>query len=139
MTALDIIKGAMRLIGVLAAGEVPRAEDAQDALLSLNAMINDWQNEPLIDAELSPYDSLAEDNPLQAGYEKALKYNLAVELAPEYGKAATIPALVVSEALNSKAKIKRAVIANREDLLECDDALLINEQNRGVYNISTDE
>ena len=48
MTALQLIQWAMRLLGVLASGEAPSSNEANDALISLNAMIDTWSNEPLL-------------------------------------------------------------------------------------------
>lgn len=46
-TAADQINGALRLIGVLAEGEVPSAATSQDALAALNQMIDSWSVERL--------------------------------------------------------------------------------------------
>lgn len=46
MTALDIIKRAMRLIGVISIGETPTDEEAADALTSLNGMMASLGNSP---------------------------------------------------------------------------------------------
>lgn len=46
-TAADQINGALRLIGVLAEGEVPSAETSQDALTALNQMLDSWDTERL--------------------------------------------------------------------------------------------
>ena len=46
-TAADQINGALRLIGVLAEGEVPSAATSQDALAALNQMIDSWNTERL--------------------------------------------------------------------------------------------
>jgi hypothetical protein len=46
-TAGDIINGSLRLIGVLAEGETPSSETAQDALLAMNQMIESWNTERL--------------------------------------------------------------------------------------------
>ena len=46
-TAADQINGALRLIGMLAEGEVPSAATSQDALLALNQMIDSWSTERL--------------------------------------------------------------------------------------------
>lgn len=46
-TASDQINGALRLLGVLAEGETPSAATAQDALFTLNQMIDSWSTERL--------------------------------------------------------------------------------------------
>lgn len=42
VAALDIIKRAQRLIGVLVAGEAPSAEETQDAIDTINGIIDEW-------------------------------------------------------------------------------------------------
>ncbi len=46
-SAYDPIVGAMRLLGVLAEGETPSAETANDGLFALNQMIDSWDTERL--------------------------------------------------------------------------------------------
>jgi len=46
-TTADIIYGSLRLLGVLAEGEVPSGETAQDALSAMNEMIQSWNTERL--------------------------------------------------------------------------------------------
>lgn len=46
-TALDLIIGALREINSLEAGEVPNADDADDALQTLNDMLESWTIEKL--------------------------------------------------------------------------------------------
>jgi hypothetical protein len=46
-SAGDIINGSLRLLGVLAEGEVPSAETSQDALRAMNQMIDSWNTERL--------------------------------------------------------------------------------------------
>lgn len=64
------------------------------------------------------------------GYAKALRYNLAVELAPEYG--IEVPKVVARQAGSSLADIKRANFAPLE--AQFDNALV----GRRRYNIYTD-
>lgn len=47
-TVLDLIKGSLRKIGVLAEGETPSAQMSSDALRSLNMMLDSWNNQNLI-------------------------------------------------------------------------------------------
>lgn len=44
---LDLIKSSLRLARVLAAGETPNADEANDSLLVLNDMLEDWSTERL--------------------------------------------------------------------------------------------
>jgi len=46
-TALDQITGALRLIGMLAEGEVPSSDTAIDALSAMNQMLDSWSIERL--------------------------------------------------------------------------------------------
>lgn len=47
-TARSIITAALRKLGVLASGENPRADEANDALLALNGMLASWGTSQLL-------------------------------------------------------------------------------------------
>src|SRR5690348_2943973 len=47
-SALDLISSSLRLLNVLAAGEVPTGDEANDALLILNQMIDERQAQRLM-------------------------------------------------------------------------------------------
>lgn len=47
-TARDIIKGSLRLLGVLASGEDPSSSELSDGLGSLNELVESWSNENLM-------------------------------------------------------------------------------------------
>ena len=47
-TPFDIISGALKDIGALEAGEVPNADSAQDALIMLNGIVDQWSNEEMM-------------------------------------------------------------------------------------------
>ena len=47
MTVLDLITSALRSLVVLASGEVPTAEESQDALAIFNLMVDSWNAERL--------------------------------------------------------------------------------------------
>ncbi len=46
-TVRDLVKGSLRLIGAIAQGETPSAEEQADALLVLNEMLDSWSTENL--------------------------------------------------------------------------------------------
>lgn len=84
----------MRLIGALAEGEVPTAEQADDALLSLQAMLGEWETRGLrlggvVDATITTTTAL----PVPVTHLNALALNLAVLLATEYGAQSALPML----------------------------------------------
>lgn len=47
IAAIDLIKKSMRLIGALATGETPSADEAQDGLRALNDVLESWSLESL--------------------------------------------------------------------------------------------
>lgn len=69
---------------------------------------------------------------LAPGYEDMLTYNLAIRLAPEYGK--TPSEIVLALAISSKADVKR--MNTQPLLMGCDDALM---QQRSTWNWYTGE
>jgi hypothetical protein len=62
VTGPDIINSSLRIIGALATSEVPSAGEANDALNSLNDMIDSWSNENLM-----AYTKVREVFPLVSG------------------------------------------------------------------------
>lgn len=83
-TAYSLVKGALRLIAVIASGEEPTASDMADGIEALNQMAQALRDDGIglswVDIALS-----TEEIPVAASHIKALKYLLAVDLAPEYG------------------------------------------------------
>lgn len=61
-TALSLIAGAMRLLGILQPGEVPSADDAADGFDRLNELLDAWRAERLM-------------IPIVAGYSKPMTAN----------------------------------------------------------------
>lgn len=229
MTVRDLIKSSLRIIGAIASGETPSANESSDALQTLNGILGSWSNQSLlvpskarevfslvagtqsytigtlgtfnttrpikilsasiinagqtfetsIDvlnqqeyAEIStkslsgsptaiyaqgtyPLDtinvypvpqasdqlvlysmkpltsfaSLNDEITLPVGYDRALKYNLAVELAAEYGKQLAQEVVVIAS--ESKSEIEAL---NSESVYLTSDALFINKKS---YNIMT--
>ncbi len=86
-SARDVIKGALRRIGVIAAGEDPAAEDAADALTELNGLMSNARREGIdyVHATLRLTDALTMDDGLAMYWRDVL----ALRLAEEYGRPVT--------------------------------------------------
>lgn len=80
--------------------------------------------------QLTNMTSLDESLVMPQGYENAIVYNLAMELAPEYGQ--DPPLVVVSRAQEYKRKIKNS--NSRMTTIDCDPALT----GVGHYDINSD-
>jgi hypothetical protein len=80
---------------------------------------------------LEEFDGLSDDIVLPPGYRKAIIYNLALEIAPEFGR--DIPPAVGLIAMDSKAWVKRA--NHQVYKMQVDPVLTVRN---GRYNIFTD-
>lgn len=130
MNALEVITGALRLLGVRAAESPITDAEAQDGLESLNDMLNEWEQDG-ISLGFESVDDVDDDLYIDDAYAGAIKANLAVYIAPEYNR-------LVSDALAFRAKKgKRA--ARSSIPLECrdyPDSLPVGSGNE--YNYSPD-
>jgi hypothetical protein len=86
-TALDVIKGALRDIMAVEAGEAPTSEESSDALSKLNLMMHGFNAEGIdfVHTTMTLTDTMnvPEEQVLH------VRYMLAVLLASEYGKEAS--------------------------------------------------
>lgn len=85
MTATELVHRALRLIGVVGAGEAAEAEDAADALDALNSLFAEWRGSDIF---ILDYDveNLASELTIDRADRDSVAYQLALRLAPEYGK-----------------------------------------------------
>ena len=82
MTPNDAIKSALSLLGVLAEGETPNAEQSSDGLDEMNDMIFGWKTSGL---DIGHYEvDLNDEMIIPPEARRAVKYNLAVALSPHY-------------------------------------------------------
>jgi hypothetical protein len=102
MTVNDLIRRAMRSLGVLHTKEDPTADEAADALATLNDMLNAWRLTGIDLEHLTM--NLTDTLPYADEDASAIRYNLAVELSAEYG--IDPPMVVVALARNTYIAIK---------------------------------
>lgn len=107
MTALDFITASLKILGVLADNEAPSSEEAKDGLQSLNDMLESWKVESRLATSLASFTSYSLNDTISLGdgWNRAIKYNLAIEMAPEYG--VTISREVFDTAKKAITIIKR--------------------------------
>ena len=94
-TALDVVRRAMRLMGALAEGEMPTAEQLSDGLQSMQAMLGDWETRGVfLGGAVDTTYTGATDVPVPVTHLNALAFNLAVTMAPEYGRQDALQAVL---------------------------------------------
>lgn len=94
-TVTEIVNGALLLLEVRTAEAAVTAQEAEDGLASLNDMMNEWN----VDGINVGYETLNDVNDIMyvdLGAIGAIKANLAVYVAPEYGR-------LVSASLQARA------------------------------------
>ena len=129
-SAQDIVKRAMRTIGVLEAEESPTAAEQEDGLENLNDILHSWRTRGIgsdhVDVEASTEMLLDSDE------YRAIRYSLAMDLIPEYGCPQDRAAMIAA-AKDGAMRIIEAKYCRPKDL--CVDAAL--QQDAGSYNIYT--
>lgn len=108
--AQDLIAGALRLIGAIATGETPSAAELQDGRGTLNGIVQSWNITPGLapksGAPLPVAATLTQVLALPDGYEIALRHELGIAMAPEFGIEPS--ATVQRNAMKFKAVVKRS-------------------------------
>lgn len=94
-TGAQVIKAALQRILVQASEADLEADEYQDAILALNAMMASWESDG-IRLGYTPIDSIADEITVPPGAIRGIIANLALEVAPDYNG-------VVSAALASQA------------------------------------
>jgi len=128
-TALDVITKALVLSGVRVAESPLEPSEAEDGLDALNDMLNEWNLDD-IDIGFESVDDVQDELFVNAGTLGAIKSNLAIYIASEYGR-------IVSDALALRARIGKKVVRGSLSLrpLDFPDTLPIgsgNERNNRV-------
>ena len=98
-TVTEVVTGALSLLEVNTAETAITANEAEDGLVSLNDMMNEW-NVDGINIGYETLDSVEDELFVTLGSVGAIKSNLAIYIAPEYGR-------VVSDSLRERAKTSK--------------------------------
>ncbi len=103
-TVTEIVSGALRLLEVKTAESAITPAEVNEGLEALNDMMNEW-NVDGIDVGYETLDDADDELFITLGSLGAIKANLAVYIAPEYGR-------VVTDQLNRRAiRSKRSLRA----------------------------
>ena len=124
-TVTQIVTGALQLLQVRTAESPVTASEAEDGLTALNDMMNEW-NVNGINVGYELLDDVEDLLHVQLGSVGAIKANLAVYIAPEYGKA-------VSGALQFRADVSKNSLrgAIKLNSAQFPDTLPIGSGNEG--------
>ena len=95
-TVLDIVTGALKLLEVNVAESAITSAEGVDGLTALNDMMNEWSVDG-IDIGYETLNDVSDEVFVTLGSIGAIKSNLAVYIAPEYGR-------IVTEELKTRAK-----------------------------------
>lgn len=106
-TNSDFFKDALGLIGILAEGETPSAEQGATMLTVLNDMMEDLAADG-IDLAFNPQSSTTDTLSIPEGHKQTVKYLLAVAAAPHFE--VDIPPVVGSIASNGYNRLLRIAV-----------------------------
>lgn len=124
-TVTEIVTGALQLLEVRIAESAIEPNEAEDGLTSLNDMMNEWSVDG-INIGYETLDSVSDELFVVLGSIGAIKANLAVYIAPEYGRIVT-PSLA-ERAIRSKRSLRASLPLNRSQF---PDTLPIGSGNEG--------
>ena len=108
-TVLDIVTGALQLLGVRVAESGVTSAEGVDGLTALNDMMNEW-NVDGIDVGYESLDDTADEIFVDLGSIGAMKANLAVYIAPEYDK--TVSPALAERARRSRRSLRASITLN---------------------------
>ena len=108
-TVLDIVTGALQLLAVRVAESGVTPSEGVDGLAALNDMMNEW-NVDGIDVGYESLDDTADEIFVDLGSIGAMKANLAVYIAPEYGK--TVSPALAERARRSRRSLRASIPLN---------------------------
>jgi len=111
-TVTEIVTGALQLLEVNTAETAITAPEAEDGLVSLNDMMNEW-NVDGIDVGYETLDDVDDPLSVNLGSIGAIKANLAIYIAPEYGR--TPNQTLMERARRSKKSLRASIPLNSSE------------------------
>lgn len=113
ITNVELIRRALLEIGVIAGSKTPSAQQGQDALVTLNQMMEEWEESGirLGWCQQLPAD-LSSTAPLPPYAERGVTLKLAMALAPTYGGAASVTPSLIAECSDAFGRISRKAALN---------------------------
>lgn len=128
-----LIRDALGLLGVLTETQNASAEQATHGLRVLNELLAEWEQSG-IDLQWFEQDTLAEECPLPPNSVSAVKYNLAIALAPYYTR--EIPSTIGVRAEQYYQTVLRDAVRAR--LVPADvSSLPMGSGSRGDYDVES--
>lgn len=130
-TNSQIITDALRALRIVAEGEAATANQAEDALVALNRMLDSWTLND-IDLQYFAQTDPSAQCPIPKWAERGVVASLAIELAADYG-------VVATDALLLRAQGGFLGIANRSIRSKARPADMSHLGGlRGKYSVTTD-
>lgn len=129
-TVLDVVTGALKLLEVRTAESPITASESQDGLEALNDMMNEW-NVDGIDIGYESVDSSDAELFVKLGSIGAMKANLAIYIAPEYGRVVTLD--LQKRADRSKKALRASIPLNDSQM---PDTLPVGSGNEDNHHTS---
>jgi len=108
-TVLDIVTGALSLLEIRVAESGVTPAEGVDGLAALNDMMNEW-NVDGIDVGYESLDDTADEIFVDLGSIGAMKANLAIYIAPEYGRTPSVA--LKRRARRSKNSLRASIAIN---------------------------
>ena len=124
-TVTEVVTGALQLLEIRTAESPIEPNEAEDGLTALNDMMNEW-NVDGINVGYESLDNVEDQLHVKLGSIGAIKANLAIYIAPEYGKA--VSSSLVRRARSGKNSLRGAIKLNDA---EFPDTLPIGSGNEG--------
>lgn len=131
-TVQDLINRTLKLITYLPSGESATHDDSNDTLYALNDLLAQWMDDgiPIDPGTLA----VTDDFPLDGGDQRAVRYNLAVDIWPEFFPNQPINPVIATRAM----ELRRSIFAKYSTIESADFDRALKQRYNASYNIVND-